>query len=85
MFSTTAAPIEPIERPTPLADETRYREGTHLSARVHFDGDAAPFGEYTWRDAEWRARFTSGGCDPAVMELPPERCSDGMPMPGSYY
>ena len=50
----------------------------YLSQRVHFDGDAAPFGEYTYDTAAWAA-FTSGGCDPAVLALPPSRCNDGLP------
>lgn len=49
----------------------------HALGRVHFDGDAVPFGEYTLDEAQW-GTFTSGGCDPRVMSLPPTRCNEGM-------
>lgn len=51
----------------------------HTSARVHFDGDPNPFGEYTWSEERWRT-FSLGGCDPEVLTLPPEHCNQGMPV-----
>ena len=49
----------------------------HLTRRVHFDGDAAPFGVYT-SDAPTWSLFTSGGCRAEWLALPPERCNEGM-------
>ena len=51
----------------------------HALRRVHFDGDAIEFGEYTRPAAAWAA-FNSAGCaDPSVLSLPPERCDEGLP------
>ena len=50
---------------------------TYASARVHFDGDASPFGEYTADAASWSV-YATGTCDEAVLSLPPERCNDGL-------
>ena len=53
-----------------------FRE--HALRRRHFDGDPIPFDVYTAGDAEWAA-FSSASCDPAVLELPPSRCNQGLP------
>ena len=50
----------------------------YLLERVHYDGDPTPFGEYTMEADEW-SRFNSGGCDEAVLNLPPSRCDEGLP------
>ena len=52
-----------------------FRE--HALRRRHFDGDPIPFDVYTASEAEW-AVFSSAACDPAVLELPPSRCDQGM-------
>lgn len=49
----------------------------YANARVHFDGDATPFGEYTADASAWAA-FSSGTCSPGVLALPPERCNEGL-------
>lgn len=58
-----------------LCMQTLFR--ARASERVHYDGDPAPFGEYTADTAAW-GRFTSGGCDQTVLSLPPERCNEGL-------
>ena len=55
----------------------------HLLQRVHFDGDANPFGEYTWDINKWRHSFNSG-IDPNdcidLLTKPPMRCNEGLPV-----
>ena len=46
--------------------------------RVHFDGDSAPFGEYTWPFEQW-STFQSGGCDMSVLSLDAANCNEGLP------
>ena len=44
----------------------------HALRRVHFDGDAIPFGIYTSSDEDWSI-FNSGTCETAVLDLSPDR------------
>ena len=51
----------------------------HALHRTTFDGRPLAFGVYTTDQEAWEAYVGTSACDPAVLQLPPERCDEGMP------